>query len=143
MGKRVKVWAGGQLMRCVCGGVCVAVNDCRWRHCPLLSPSLHCSLYTETIKPLKSRKRVCVDLFQSAAAAPSPVMGNMPPNDAMPGGPMPPGFFQVHPAPSAATLLTPSIPPLPSAHSDLFSSSLQKQTFFYSSAIYYQQTRTD
>uniref|UniRef100_A0A8C6WR26 Single stranded DNA binding protein 4 n=1 Tax=Neogobius melanostomus TaxID=47308 RepID=A0A8C6WR26_9GOBI len=30
----------------------------------------------------------------SAAAAPSPVMGNMPPNDAMPGGPMPPGFFQ-------------------------------------------------
>ncbi|MGH0171255.1 UNVERIFIED_CONTAM: hypothetical protein FKN15_065034 [Acipenser sinensis] len=32
--------------------------------------------------------------FQSAAAAPSPVMGNMPPNDGMPGGPMPPGFFQ-------------------------------------------------
>ncbi|CAF91660.1 unnamed protein product, partial [Tetraodon nigroviridis] len=31
---------------------------------------------------------------QSAAAAPSPVMGNMPPNDGMPGGPMPPGFFQ-------------------------------------------------
>ncbi|TWW71903.1 Single-stranded DNA-binding protein 2 [Takifugu flavidus] len=31
---------------------------------------------------------------ESAAAAPSPVMGNMPPNDAMPGGPMPPGFFQ-------------------------------------------------
>ncbi|MEQ2210389.1 hypothetical protein XENOCAPTIV_012744, partial [Xenoophorus captivus] len=30
----------------------------------------------------------------SAAAAPSPVMGNMPPNDAMPGGPMAPGFFQ-------------------------------------------------
>uniref|UniRef100_A0A3P8V3W8 Single stranded DNA binding protein 4 n=1 Tax=Cynoglossus semilaevis TaxID=244447 RepID=A0A3P8V3W8_CYNSE len=30
----------------------------------------------------------------SAAAAPSPVMGNMPPNDGMPGGPMPPGFFQ-------------------------------------------------
>lgn len=36
-----------------------------------------------------------VFVFQSAAAAPSPVMGNMPPNDAMPGGPMPPGFFQV------------------------------------------------
>ena len=33
--------------------------------------------------------------LQSAAAAPSPVMGNMPPNDGMPGGPMPPGFFQV------------------------------------------------
>ncbi|XP_047012627.2 single-stranded DNA-binding protein 3 isoform X6 [Ictalurus punctatus] len=31
---------------------------------------------------------------RSAAAAPSPVMGNMPPNDGMPGGPMPPGFFQ-------------------------------------------------
>ncbi|XP_071397660.1 single-stranded DNA-binding protein 4 isoform X10 [Centroberyx affinis] len=33
-------------------------------------------------------------LSESAAAAPSPVMGNMPPNDGMPGGPMPPGFFQ-------------------------------------------------
>ena len=32
---------------------------------------------------------------QSAAAAPSPVMGNMPPSEGMPGGPMPPGFFQV------------------------------------------------
>nr|XP_061790788.1 single-stranded DNA-binding protein 3-like isoform X26 [Nerophis lumbriciformis] len=30
----------------------------------------------------------------SAAAAPSPVMGGMPPGDGMPGGPMPPGFFQ-------------------------------------------------
>lgn len=39
-------------------------------------------------------RRVCVSP-QSAAAAPSPVMGNMPPNDGMPGGPMPPGFFQV------------------------------------------------
>ncbi|TRY83216.1 hypothetical protein DNTS_014151, partial [Danionella cerebrum] len=29
----------------------------------------------------------------SAAAAPSPVLGNMPPGDGMPGGPMPPGFF--------------------------------------------------
>lgn len=38
---------------------------------------------------------VFVVFFQSAAAAPSPVMGNMPPNDGMPGGPMPPGFFQV------------------------------------------------
>lgn len=32
---------------------------------------------------------------QSAAAAPSPVMGGMPPGEGMPGGPMPPGFFQV------------------------------------------------
>ncbi|XP_031460187.1 single-stranded DNA-binding protein 4 [Phasianus colchicus] len=31
----------------------------------------------------------------SAAAAPSPVMGNLPPSDGMAGGPMPPGFFQV------------------------------------------------
>uniref|UniRef100_A0A8C2ZP51 Single stranded DNA binding protein 3b n=1 Tax=Cyclopterus lumpus TaxID=8103 RepID=A0A8C2ZP51_CYCLU len=31
----------------------------------------------------------------SAAAAPSPVMGGMPPSEGMPGGPMPPGFFQV------------------------------------------------
>lgn len=49
-----------------------------------------------------------VSLFQSAAAAPSPVMGNMPPNDGMPGGPMPPGFFQVRaalssPAPSSCS----------------------------------------
>ncbi|XP_049334835.1 single-stranded DNA-binding protein 3a isoform X2 [Astyanax mexicanus] len=30
----------------------------------------------------------------SAAAAPSPALGNMPPGDGMPGGPLPPGFFQ-------------------------------------------------
>ncbi|KAJ8270893.1 hypothetical protein GJAV_G00120460 [Gymnothorax javanicus] len=30
----------------------------------------------------------------SAAAAPSPVLGNLPPSDGMPGGPLPPGFFQ-------------------------------------------------
>uniref|UniRef100_A0A671URH8 Single stranded DNA binding protein 3b n=1 Tax=Sparus aurata TaxID=8175 RepID=A0A671URH8_SPAAU len=30
----------------------------------------------------------------SAAAAPSPVMGGIPPGEGMPGGPMPPGFFQ-------------------------------------------------
>uniref|UniRef100_A0A6I8R5W9 Single-stranded DNA binding protein 2 n=1 Tax=Xenopus tropicalis TaxID=8364 RepID=A0A6I8R5W9_XENTR len=30
----------------------------------------------------------------SAAAAPSPVLGNMPPGDGMPVGPVPPGFFQ-------------------------------------------------
>lgn len=37
--------------------------------------------------------------FQSAAAAPSPVMGGMPPGEGMPGGPMPPGFFQVSQSP--------------------------------------------
>lgn len=36
---------------------------------------------------------------QSAAAAPSPVLGNIPPNDGMPGGPIPPGFFQVRTGP--------------------------------------------
>lgn len=36
---------------------------------------------------------------QSAAAAPSPVLGNIPPNDGMPGGPIPPGFFQVRAGP--------------------------------------------
>lgn len=34
-------------------------------------------------------------LFQSAAAAPSPVLGNLPPGEGMPVGPVPPGFFQV------------------------------------------------
>lgn len=47
-------------------------------------------------------------VFQSAAAAPSPVMGNMPPNDAMPGGPMPPGFFQVCRTLAVTFLFTPS-----------------------------------
>ena len=36
---------------------------------------------------------VCV--IQSAAAAPSPVLGNLPPGEGMPVGPVPPGFFQV------------------------------------------------
>uniref|UniRef100_A0A8C5HZQ5 Single-stranded DNA-binding protein 3-like n=1 Tax=Gouania willdenowi TaxID=441366 RepID=A0A8C5HZQ5_GOUWI len=52
----------------------------------------------------------------SAAAAPSPVMGNMPPNDAMPGGPMPPGFFQPfmsprYPGGPRPTLRMPNQPP--------------------------------
>lgn len=34
-------------------------------------------------------------IFQSAAAAPSPVLGNLPPGEGMPVGPVPPGFFQV------------------------------------------------
>uniref|UniRef100_K7FZF4 Single stranded DNA binding protein 4 n=1 Tax=Pelodiscus sinensis TaxID=13735 RepID=K7FZF4_PELSI len=48
----------------------------------------------------------------SAAAAPSPVMGNMPPNDGMPGGTMPPGFFQPPPATPSAPALCPPISPL-------------------------------
>lgn len=35
--------------------------------------------------------------LQSAAAAPSPVMGSIAPSDAMAAGPMAPGFFQVQP----------------------------------------------
>lgn len=42
---------------------------------------------------------------QSAAAAPSPVLGNIPPNDGMPGGPIPPGFFQVRAGPSVGPVL--------------------------------------
>lgn len=38
---------------------------------------------------------MCVCISQSAAAAPSPVLGNLPPGDGMPVGPVPPGFFQV------------------------------------------------
>ncbi|KAJ3599957.1 hypothetical protein NHX12_033909 [Muraenolepis orangiensis] len=43
-------------------------------------------------------------------AAPSPVMGNMPPNDGMPGGPMPPGFFQPRTGQGAAAVLPPGAP---------------------------------
>lgn len=43
---------------------------------------------------------------QSAAAAPSPVLGNIPPNDGMPGGPIPPGFFQVRAGPSFGPVLS-------------------------------------
>uniref|UniRef100_A0A8C2L471 Single stranded DNA binding protein 4 n=1 Tax=Cyprinus carpio TaxID=7962 RepID=A0A8C2L471_CYPCA len=46
----------------------------------------------------------------SAAAAPSPVMGNMPPNDGMPGGPMPPGFFQVRAPPVGVPGSQPLLP---------------------------------
>ncbi|KAM9479730.1 single-stranded DNA-binding protein 3-like isoform 2-T2 [Salvelinus alpinus] len=38
----------------------------------------------------------------SAAAAPSPVMGGMPPGEGMPSGPMPPGFFQGPPGPQGS-----------------------------------------
>ncbi|KAA0714270.1 Single-stranded DNA-binding protein 3 [Triplophysa tibetana] len=47
----------------------------------------------------------------SAAAAPSPVLGNMPPGDGMPGGPMPPGFFQGPPGSQAS----PHAPPPPNS----------------------------
>uniref|UniRef100_A0A8D3CKQ5 Single stranded DNA binding protein 2a n=1 Tax=Scophthalmus maximus TaxID=52904 RepID=A0A8D3CKQ5_SCOMX len=41
----------------------------------------------------------------SAAAAPSPVLGNLPPGDGMPVGPVPPGFFQVYSASTPAFML--------------------------------------
>ncbi|KAJ8784182.1 hypothetical protein J1605_008512 [Eschrichtius robustus] len=56
-------------------------------------------------------------LAQSAAAAPSPVMGSMAPNDAMASGPMAPGFFQPFMSPRfpggpRPTLRMPSQPPV-------------------------------
>ncbi|OBS64906.1 hypothetical protein A6R68_06557 [Neotoma lepida] len=42
----------------------------------------------------KQQPLLCQAGPRSAAAAPSPVLGNIPPNDGMPGGPIPPGFFQ-------------------------------------------------
>uniref|UniRef100_A0A8C1U2S7 Single-stranded DNA-binding protein 3-like n=1 Tax=Cyprinus carpio TaxID=7962 RepID=A0A8C1U2S7_CYPCA len=47
----------------------------------------------------------------SAAAAPSPVLGNMPPGDGMPGGPMPPGFFQPPGGVPAAQPMLPNMDP--------------------------------
>lgn len=60
-----------------------------------MSP-LH-STFTSGGKQQSSQHAVSSFVSQSAAAAPSPVMGGMPPGDGMPGGPMPPGFFQVSP----------------------------------------------
>ncbi|NXV65699.1 SSBP4 protein, partial [Molothrus ater] len=66
----------------------------------------------------------------SAAAAPSPVMGNLPPGDGMAGGPVPPAFFQVPPprlgaapSPNKGVQPPPQIkgcsPSLPPQHPDL------------------------
>lgn len=118
------------------GGVAVIAGADAAPCCQLLSTAT-CTLKLtnwETAAFLKSIKRVCAFLFQSAAAAPSPVMGNMPPNDAMPGGPMPPGFFQVRPAPSVTGPLTlPSLHYLHHAHTAVVHP-LQKQTL--SSSLY-------
>nr|XP_061790783.1 single-stranded DNA-binding protein 3-like isoform X21 [Nerophis lumbriciformis] len=48
----------------------------------------------EYLLHIGAQKSAQTFLSESAAAAPSPVMGGMPPGDGMPGGPMPPGFFQ-------------------------------------------------
>lgn len=70
-------------------------NQCTINHVTSKSKQDWCN-----ISIVSGLSNICTNLFslsvsQSAAAAPSPVMGNMPPNDGMPGGPMPPGFFQV------------------------------------------------
>ncbi|XP_070764738.1 single-stranded DNA-binding protein 3b isoform X15 [Enoplosus armatus] len=57
----------------------------------------------------------------SAAAAPSPVMGGMPPGEGMPGGPMPPGFFQSFMSPRFAG--GPRGPPIRMASQDFWLSS--------------------
>lgn len=70
------------------------------RHRIVLTPCRSLIVPWLCVNPLKGNAEAFILVllwlfFQSAAAAPSPVMGNMPPNDGMPGGPMPPGFFQV------------------------------------------------
>ncbi|XP_044854318.1 single-stranded DNA-binding protein 4 isoform X4 [Mauremys mutica] len=62
---------------------------------------LRCGVFWDLYCAAPDRRETCEHSSEakafhdySAAAAPSPVMGNMPPNDGMPGGPMPPGFFQ-------------------------------------------------
>lgn len=85
--------SGKVLVFCVDGGGVFGGHGWRrWRGLGVRTPvCLHgCSLLLSTLLSP-----------QSAAAAPSPVLGNIPPNDGMPGGPIPPGFFQVRARPSA------------------------------------------
>ncbi|KAG8436862.1 hypothetical protein GDO86_007809 [Hymenochirus boettgeri] len=60
----------------------------------------------------------------SAAAAPSPVLGNIPSNDGMPGGPIPAGFFQGPPGsqPSPHSQPPPHNPNMMGPHSQPFMS---------------------
>ncbi|XP_034784164.1 single-stranded DNA-binding protein 2 isoform X1 [Acipenser ruthenus] len=60
----------------------------------------------------------------SAAAAPSPVLGNIPPGDGMPVGPVPPGFFQGPPGsqPSPHAQPPPHSNPMMGPHSQPFMS---------------------
>ncbi|KAJ9581925.1 hypothetical protein L9F63_003745, partial [Diploptera punctata] len=60
----------------------------------------------------------------NAGPAPSP-LGQMPPNDGLPGGPMPPGFFPnstMRPSPPTHPSSQPSPPPPPPPHSQMMSS---------------------
>lgn len=63
----------------------------------LLSALSHCGQSSVLVLCLSCNDKGLFLLcsFQSAAAAPSPVLGNIPPGDGMPVGPVPPGFFQV------------------------------------------------
>uniref|UniRef100_A0A665TG09 Si:ch211-130m23.3 n=1 Tax=Echeneis naucrates TaxID=173247 RepID=A0A665TG09_ECHNA len=68
----------------------------KWhRHSFMCSLCAHNNIYGYTL----SHTACVCSLFlprmrKSAAAAPSPVLGNLPPGEGMPVGPVPPGFFQ-------------------------------------------------
>uniref|UniRef100_A0A8B9PJ76 Single stranded DNA binding protein 2 n=1 Tax=Apteryx owenii TaxID=8824 RepID=A0A8B9PJ76_APTOW len=62
---------------------------------------LTCSVFWDLYCAAPERRETCEHSSEakafhdySAAAAPSPVLGNIPPGDGMPVGPVPPGFFQ-------------------------------------------------
>lgn len=123
MSKRVKVWTGG-FMSWVGG---VAEVDCRWRRCPLLSPSLHCSLYTvRTIKPYKSCKSVrCFVAERGGGAQPSD--GQHAPQRRHARWSHAPGLLPGTSCPLRRHTAHSSVPSLPSsARSDLFSPSITK-----------------
>uniref|UniRef100_A0A8C0CGH0 Single stranded DNA binding protein 4 n=1 Tax=Balaenoptera musculus TaxID=9771 RepID=A0A8C0CGH0_BALMU len=97
-----------------------------WGGCvgkPSSPPAAH-SVFWDLYCAAPDRREACehsseAKAFQdySAAAAPSPVMGSMAPNDAMASGPMAPGFFQPFMSPRfpggpRPTLRMPSQPPV-------------------------------
>lgn len=111
----------------------VLMSYCYWwtKHCTINHVTSKSKQHWCNICIVSGLSNICTNLFslsvsQSAAAAPSPVMGNMPPNDGMPGGPMPPGFFQVSTAGFILFLAFFSIhhPVTPALHSFIHSLSL-------------------
>uniref|UniRef100_A0A3Q3CLN3 Single stranded DNA binding protein 3b n=1 Tax=Haplochromis burtoni TaxID=8153 RepID=A0A3Q3CLN3_HAPBU len=69
--------------------------------CNVIKCPLVCDVFWDLYCAAPERRETCDHSSEakafhdySAAAAPSPVMGGMPPGDGMPGGPMPPAFFQ-------------------------------------------------
>ncbi|XP_072863368.1 single-stranded DNA-binding protein 3 isoform X4 [Chlorocebus sabaeus] len=104
------VWQPAPIRQLESASACVAICPRRLAPGRLLlpteGPALFCSTRARGLAGRGRRSSVLL-LFipisfaapalgscQSAAAAPSPVLGNIPPNDGMPGGPIPPGFFQ-------------------------------------------------